>query len=116
MKKTLNVFLLLILISCSNKITYYHGYIYNEKNEPLENLKIVEDDNLQSYSMTDQHGYFKILERNNYGGNLKVYTIDNVIIDTIWTVYSTHGEKLNYRFVNGRSDTLFISKKKHLDE
>jgi hypothetical protein len=101
---------LLLLISCSNRIDYYHGYIFSSKeNKPLKELRIEEDDNLKTTSYTDEKGYFKIPETNGFGGNLIIYDKNNSILDTIWTVYSSRGEKLNYRFINGRKDTLFIT-------
>lgn len=111
MKKILFSILFVLTISCSNKIKFYHGYIYNSQNKPLKNLKVEEDDNLKNYSFTDESGYFKIIEKNTFGGNL-IISKENVKIDTIWTVYSSHGEKLNYRFINGRNDTLRIDTKK----
>lgn len=112
MKEILALFCILFIMSCSNKINYYHGYIYNTENKPLRKIKVEEDDNLKAYSYTNEKGYFKIPKRNNFGGNLIVYSQNNTILDTIWTVFSSHGEKLNYRFVNGRKDTLFVNMKK----
>lgn len=108
MKKLFLFTLLLSLLSCKKKIDYYHGYIYSKEKKPLRNLKVVEDDNLKTFSLTDEKGYFNIPELNSFGGNLVVYTKNNKVIDTIYTIFSNRGEKLNYRFINGRNDTLFI--------
>jgi len=109
--RALLIIFVIILASCSNKIDYYHGYVYNTENEPIKNLKIEEDDDLKSHSYTDENGYFKILEKNSFGGNLIVYNENNVVLDTIRIVYSNHGEQLNYQFIDGRSDTLFLKMK-----
>ncbi|WP_147300517.1 hypothetical protein [Tenacibaculum gallaicum] len=108
MKKLFLFTLLLFLLSCKKKTDYYHGYIYSKEKKPLRNLKVVEDDNLKTFSLTDEKGYFNIPELNSFGGNLVVYTENNKVIDTIHTIFSNRGEKLNYRFINGRNDTLFI--------
>ena len=102
-------FIPLVVSSCSSKIKYYHGYIYSLDNKPLGKLRVEEDDNLRTFSYTNEKGYFKIIENNNFGGNLIVYSQNDIILDTIWTVFSSNGEKLNYRFVNGRKDTLFVN-------
>ncbi|WP_159243422.1 hypothetical protein R8G64_06405 [Tenacibaculum maritimum] len=103
--------LFITMISCSNKIKFYHGYIYDTENKPLKNIKVEENDNLKMFSYTNEKGYFKITEKNTFGGNL-IVSKKNIILDTIYAVYSSHGEKLNYRFTNGRNDTLFLSKEK----
>ncbi|WKL47771.1 hypothetical protein Q1W71_22840 [Flavobacterium pectinovorum] len=42
--------------------------------------------------------------------SLIIYNND-MPIDTIKTVWSQHGEKLNYSFIEGKNDTLFIDVK-----
>lgn len=95
-------------MSCSDKIKFYHGYIFDSDKKPIVGIKVYEDDNFKNYSLTDKNGYFNISEENNFGGNLIVVKNDEVVLDTIWTVFSNHGDTLNYGFVNGRNDTLFI--------
>ncbi len=63
MKKIMSILVLLILTSCWRKshklVDNYRGYIYDSKNEPLENVRIHEM-NLKSakYTYTDKKGYF----------------------------------------------------------
>lgn len=71
-----------------NKIKYYHGYIFDFNKKPIVGIKVYEE--------------------NNFGGNLIVVKNDEVVLDTIWTVFSNYGETFNHRFVNDRNDTLFI--------
>ncbi|MDB0600861.1 hypothetical protein PL373_06845 [Tenacibaculum maritimum] len=45
--------LFITMISCSNKIKFYHGYIYDTENKSLKNIKVEENDNLKMFSYTN---------------------------------------------------------------
>ncbi|WP_443937006.1 hypothetical protein [Pedobacter sp. MW01-1-1] len=67
---------LIFMVACTPTIRNYEGYIYNFKKEPIEKLKITENDNLQSSTFTDSLGYFKTIENNQFGGDL-IISLDN---------------------------------------
>lgn len=93
-------------VFCSDKIEYYQGYIYNSKNLPQANVKvIIESTNKNTF--TDKNGFFKIRNNNRQLNNLIVVKNEN-IVDTIKTVWSQHGEKIHYSFIESQNDTLFI--------
>ena len=107
MKKNVVIIVYLFLgISCTVTPKYYQGYIYSTKKKPIFNIKICEQ-NTEKCSKTDDFGFFRIQKNENSINNLIVYK-DNTPIDTIKTVWSQHGEKINYSFLENRKDTLFI--------
>lgn len=107
MKKILILFLL--LSACSNRINYYHGFIYSNKNKPLKGFKVASQFDIDINSVTDENGYFKITDKKAIGGNLIIFH-KNKPIDTIVTVWSQHGEKLMYSFTNLKKDTIRLRK------
>lgn len=108
MRKNFIILAFLILgISCSVAPKYYQGYIYSTKKTPISNIKICEQ-GTNKCSKTDDFGFFKIEKNKNSINNLVVYN-NNSPIDTIKTIWSQHGEKINYSFLeNNKKDTLFI--------
>ncbi|CAA0155036.1 conserved hypothetical protein [Tenacibaculum maritimum] len=65
--------LFITMISCSNKIKFYHGYIYDTENKPLKNIKVEENDNLKMFSYTNEKGYFKITEKKYFWGKFNSF-------------------------------------------
>lgn len=107
-QKILSILFLALLVQCSGKIKFYHGYVYGEDGVPLENIRIFEDDNLRESALTDKNGYFKLEEKNSFSGDLVIMLSDSTVIDTIKTAYAVHGERIRYQFINGTSDTIWI--------
>ncbi len=107
MKKSFIILIYLFVgISCTVTPKYYQGYIYSTKKRPISNIKICEQ-NTDECSKTDDFGFFRIKKNENLINNLIVYN-NNTPIDTIKTVWSQHGEKINYSFLENRKDALFI--------
>ena len=101
--------------SCSNKISYYQGYIY-KNNMPQENIRVVGRDHSDTISMTNEKGYFKLNKRANWIEKyLHLYSGDKKI-DSI-SVVRTHPEYgIRYYFVEGRNDTLFLKNDKIINK
>lgn len=94
---------------CTKTPTYIHGYLYNNEHKPLIGLRVEDPDNKNTFSISNKDGYFKINKMIN-GRYLFVLQYDKKI-DSIYIV-RTHPEKgVDYCFVEGRIDTLFINLK-----
>lgn len=114
MKKKIFIYLViyLFIMSCKKKITYYHGYVYNNKYEPMEMIKIIARDHPDTISITNSKGYFKMVKRENWVEHFLYVYRNEVKIDSM-QVLRTHSESgSEYYFVEGRSDTLFLQKDK----
>ena len=112
-------------ISCSQKISYYEGYIYNSENKPLSNLFIyAENDSINIKGYTDENGFFKIKKKeNSIVNHLKIKKKENSIVnhlkikkngkilDSIKIIGIRGGEQIDYAFVNGKNDTIIINEK-----
>ncbi len=111
-----NIFLLAfltIMCSCSLKksFNYYHGYVFNQNNNPIINIEVFEKDRPLNKSLTDNKGYFKIEKNKNSISTFLMVKRNNILVDSIQVIRSSGGEKINYYFVEGRNDTLFIDMK-----
>lgn len=105
--KFLNVFLIFFLNSCNTVPKFYEGFIFNKEKKPLSNIKVCEI-NKNKCTYTNSRGYFK-LEKEKSSLNDLIVFYGNKPVDTIKTFWSQHGEKMNYSFVEGKKDTLFIN-------
>ncbi|GAA0871114.1 hypothetical protein GCM10009117_02590 [Gangjinia marincola] len=98
-----------MIYTCSpKKVKYFHGYVYSENYIPLEGLKITNQYDLSIGTYTDEKGYFRITKGDNFKGRFLYVYLDANKIDSIQVSGVQGGEKINYSFVNGRMDTLFI--------
>ena len=114
MKKILFLTWAFLLFCCKNrKINFYEGYICDLQKNPIENLKVYGKDDLYIFSYTNEKGYFKMEKTDNWIEHFLMIERDNIIIDSIQIVRTSGGERLNYYFVEGRSDTLFIDMSKY---
>lgn len=113
MKKiALLIVITVFVLSCKSKINYYEGYICNMDKKPLSKVKVCKMHKLNEYSITDEKGFFRINKALNFIDDLIVF-YDEKPIDTIRTVWSQHGEKIIYSFLEGKNDTLFIDISKY---
>jgi hypothetical protein len=96
-----------ISISCSKKVNYYEGYIYNKQKKPIKGLMIFEKLDKEKFVYTSNQGFFK-LKKNEQSINDLMIAKEGKIVDSIQTVRTSGGEKINYYFIEGRKDTLFI--------
>ena len=107
-----NVILLILiassLIGCKTKPLFYQGYVYHD-NQPQENVTVITDDNNQDYTKTDVTGYFKLNKMPNTLTDL-IFNKEGFRIDTIPSVWSQHGEKIKYNFINKKMDTIQLIK------
>ncbi len=107
MKKNLLLLLIInIIVACSPKVIFYEGYIYNMKKKTISGLKVCVQDNNEC-TITNEKGFFKLPKQKNSIKNLIVF-YNNEPIDTLKTVWSQHGEKIHYSFIEDKRDTLFI--------
>ena len=83
------------------------------KKKPIQNLKVYGKDDAYIFSYTNEKGYFKMEKTDNWIEHFLIIERDNIIIDSIEIVRTSGGERLNYYFVEGRSDTLFIDMSKY---
>ncbi|CAA0187906.1 carboxypeptidase regulatory-like domain-containing protein [Tenacibaculum maritimum] len=98
---------ILIISSCRTKPKFYRGYVFYDK-KPLLNV-IVRKDNLNESTQTDSTGFFKLPKEPNSIHSL-IFEKTGFITDTIPSVWTQHGEKVNYTFLNKTIDTIFLRK------
>lgn len=112
MKNMLLGLVFIVFINCINQQNFYRGYVYDMTTKmPLYNVLIKENLKENSKSgRSDRNGYFEILNDTESSGNL-IFSLEDYKSDTINTVWSQHGEKLKYRFINSKNDTLYMQKK-----
>ena len=104
-------FVTLFTISCSSSSSdfrFYEGYIYNESKKPISDLEIFEKEQPNNKTITDKKGFFKINKLENSVSIFLIIKDNDRLLDSIQIIRKSGGEKLNYYFVEGRSDTLFI--------
>ena len=106
----LPVMLLCLIFACSGKQNFYQGYVYDlDTRKPLENV-IVKECNLKPLSgRTDSTGYFKV-ENNTQSISDLVFITNTHKPDTAITVWSQHGERIEYSFLNKKPDTIYLKK------
>lgn len=98
-----------IFISCSTKPAFYKGYVYYD-NKPLKNVTVKKMYDDESFTKTDSTGYFILQKRPNTLRSL-IFEKKGFITDTIPSVWTQHGEKVKYTFLNKYSDTIILRKK-----
>ena len=109
MKTLILIAFILMAISCKVKPKFYSGYVYfNEK--PLQGV-IVKKDNqkLSDMTQTDSIGFFKLHKEPNSIYSL-IFKKKGFTTDTIPSVWSQHGEKIKYTFLNKYPDTINLQK------
>lgn len=109
--KFISIFIALVILcnSCQENFKYYEGYIYSRYRKPLQGLRVEKKYYKDDFAITDSLGYFRIKEKKNSGsGFLMVSTKQEILIDSIQVVRKAGGEQVNFYFVEGRNDTLFI--------
>ncbi|WP_237276026.1 hypothetical protein [Tenacibaculum ovolyticum] len=114
MKKLMSILVLLLFTGCCHPsyklVDNYRGYIYDSKNEPLENVRIHEMDyKLVKYTYTDKKGYFFLKkESSNFVSNLLLEK-EGYVTDTVFSFSeSRFGNKT--RFLMEWSDTVYMEK------
>lgn len=106
MKKILVLILLFTFnYGCFNKKQYYHGYVLDDKKRPIENVKVMEDNIYPFSTVTDSSGYFRLYKRPDLLSNL-IFLKKGYLTDTIKTVRSVSGEKMESVFLNNKADTI----------
>lgn len=90
--------------SCQKDEYYYHGKVTDDNNNPLEDV-IVTVENFKNKTKTDKKGYFK-LNRSSERLEKLIFYKEGYKTDTIPTVWSQHGEALNYNFIE--KDTTVV--------
>ena len=101
------IILLILTANCKQSQEFYHGYVYYN-NKPVSNVFIKEDVlNSSKNTKTDSTGFFKLQKKPSHLSNL-IFTKDGFKTDTIKTVWSQHGEKIRYTFLNTKFDTLVL--------
>ena len=110
MNKLFYLMLIVLVSACGYSQMYYQGYVYNARG-PLNNVKVKEADNSNS-TVTDSMGYFKLNKNPDVIKSL-IFIKKGYKVDTIKTVWSQHGERLNYIFLNKKMDTIYL---KPIDE
>ena len=109
MKKTVISCLLLALYSCNDQPKYYHGYVLDRKMKPISNVKVIENNKIPLSTITDSTGYFRLNKNPDWLSNL-IFLKEGYITDTVRTVWSKHGEKIEYTFLNQNADTVLLRK------
>jgi hypothetical protein len=102
------VCLCVVFTNCSNYKSHYNGYVYY-KNIPVQGVLVREKNNTKTYTYTNSKGYFILAKNPNIIDDL-VFKKESFKTDTVKTVWSQHGEKIEYQFVTNRLDTIFLKK------
>ena len=97
--------------SSSSDFRFYEGYIYNESKKPISDLEIFEKEQPNNKTITDKKGFFKINKLENSISMFLMIKNNKNLIDSIQVIRRSGGERINYYFIEGRSDTLFIKQK-----
>lgn len=98
------VLFVFILLNCQSVSDHYHGKVTDENNIPLKDV-IVTLEYTENNTKTDKKGYFKLKRSSNSLGNL-IFNKVGYKIDTIPTVWSQHGETIQYNFLE--NDTTIV--------
>jgi len=97
----------MLTATCKQSREFYHGYVYYN-NKPVSNVLIKEDVlNSTKNTETDSTGFFKLPKDPNSVSSL-IFIKERFKVDTVKTVWSQHGEKLKYTFLNKKFDTLVL--------
>lgn len=88
---------LFILLNCQSVSDHYHGKVTDENNNPIEDV-IVKEECFEKKTVTNKKGYFKLKRSSNTLGYL-IFSKEGYKSDTIPTVWSQHGEALQYNFI-----------------
>ena len=108
------IVIIVIILGCKTRINYYEGYICNIDKKPINGLKVFSEyDSIHTYSYTDNNGFFKIKKDNNIIFHFLMIKKDHTVIDSIQIIRMSGGERINYYFVEGRKDTLYIDASKY---
>lgn len=100
--------LILLFFSCrKNENNFYQGKVVDENDKPIKNV-FVNESYTENHSKTDEDGYFKLNRNSNSLGEL-IFTKEGYKIDTIRTVWTQHGEKIEYNFIY--NDTTIVKLK-----
>jgi hypothetical protein len=103
----LSVFL---LFGCVRTEQFYQGYVYDgQTKQPMANIRVRENyPNNKEFTYTDAKGYFKLKKDPSFLADL-IFSAKNRHPDTIATSWSQSGEKMRFKFLNSRPDTVFLS-------
>lgn len=118
MKRIIICFFLTV-VSCKTSVKNYEGYIYEyNTKKPLPNLEVCNErygliDDFK-FVKTDKKGFFKTdFINSSLSHYLYIYT-NKKLIDSIETIRGSGGEKINFYFINGRKDTVYIDMNKKI--
>lgn len=110
------VLFVFILLACSKKTTnFYQGFVLDENNRPIENVRVIESYTIEKMTKTDKSGYFKLNRKPDRLASL-VFFKDGYETDTIPAVWSRYGERVQYHFIHKDTTrvTLRTAKQKKL--
>jgi len=109
--KLITAIFFLSLVQCGSHIGFYQGHVLNKTKKPIVNLKVYEKYKPSNFTYTDKDGYFKLLKnKERISQFLIIESSDKKILDSMQVIRTSGGEKINYHFVQGRSDTLKLNK------
>ncbi len=102
------IFLNFCNCSTNKGFNFYEGHIYSKNKIPVKTLEVFEKDRPNNKTFTDDMGFFKLKKQKNSISTFLIVKNREVLIDSIQVVRTSGGEKINYYFVEGTKDTLFI--------
>jgi len=99
-----------ILWNCAfhREVNYYEGHIFDQNKQAISNIMVYERDRPENKVFTDSSGYFQLKKPKNLISNFLMVKKDAIILDSIQVLRTRAGEQVNYVFVEGRQDTLFL--------
>lgn len=105
MKNILFIFLFIFLSNCKS-IDYYHGYVLDDKYNPVSYVNVKEDNKNPLSTITDSTGYFRLSKTPDLVSKL-IFEADGFEIDTIQTVWNRY-DGSGKRFLSKIPDTLVL--------
>ncbi len=110
MKYIIFTYLIICTASCDEKsFDYYHGVVIDYNSNSLPGVMVKTEYLKTKPSLTNESGYFKLPKSPNTITSL-IFSKDGYVTDTIKSVYSHGGEKLDYRFIFKKIDTIPLKK------
>ncbi|MDX8552610.1 hypothetical protein MK851_03105 [Tenacibaculum sp. 1B UA] len=109
MKNVLLIALLLLTVSCKQELCdCYHGYVFDESKELINNVQIIESSSYSQHTYSKSDGYFYLNRKANFISEL-IFVKEGYISDTI-PPYTANRRGDKSLFVH-RKDTLFMKRK-----
>jgi len=115
MKKLMIIFSAILFLSCkwccNRRQYYYEGYVFDENNQPLSDVRVKEYYTYEwNQCVTDSSGYFKMHRSSRDFLPDLIFEKEGYKSDTVGLVGGRHSGNLFFFFLRERKDTLRMIK------